>query len=124
MLGRARRGLFEATSLRELPPRFIEEAFDCTDKRYCVKARVRQGIDFLAQDLRTQMAAGPFDVVLCRYLAFTYFAESLQRRTLLDILTQLAPGAYLVIGAHERLPDDFSLTRLTDSPQIFRKASR
>jgi chemotaxis protein methyltransferase CheR len=69
------------------------------------------------------MAAGPFDVVLCRYVAFTYFGESLQRRILLDILAQLSPGAYLVIGAHERLPDDFSLTSLSDSAQIFQKAS-
>jgi chemotaxis protein methyltransferase CheR len=122
MLARARQGLFEATSLRELPVRHVEEALDRTDGRYCVKARFRQGIHFLAQDLRARTAAGPFDLVLCRNVVFTYFVESLQRQTLCRILTQLSPGAYLVIGAHERLPDDFSLTPLHGAPQIFQNA--
>jgi chemotaxis protein methyltransferase CheR len=122
MLARAHQGLFEATSLRELPSRFIEEAFDRTDSCYCVKPEFRQGINFLVQDLRAQTATGPFDLVLCRNVAFTYFAEPLQRQTLLRILTQLLPGAYLVIGTHERMPDrDFSLTPLGDSPQVFQK---
>jgi chemotaxis protein methyltransferase CheR len=122
MLARAHQGVFEATSLRELPSRFIGEAFDRTENRYCVKPEFRQGINFLVQDLRAQTATGPFDLVLCRYVAFTYFAEPLQRRTLLRILTQLLPGAYLVIGTHERIPDrDFNLAPLSDSPQIFQK---
>jgi chemotaxis protein methyltransferase CheR len=122
MLARAHQGLFEATSLRELPPCFIEEAFDRTDDRYCVKARFRQGIDFLVQDLRAQAPNGPFDLVLCRYVAFTYFAEPLQRQTLMRILTRLFPDAYLVIGTHERIPDgDFGLTPLSGAPQFFQK---
>jgi len=123
MLARARQGIFEATSLRELPSRFIGEAFDHTDNRYSVKPEYRRGIDFIVQDLRAQAATGPFDLVLCRYVAFTYFAEQLQRRTLQHILTQLLPGAYLVIGTHEQIPDrEFGLTPLGDSPQIFQKA--
>ena len=122
MLARAHQGVFEATSLRELPSRFIEEAFDHADSRYRVRTEFRQGINFLVQDLRAQTATGPFDLVLCRYVAFTYFAEPLQRRTLLRISTQLLPGAYLVIGTHERIPDrDFGLTPLSDLPQIFQK---
>jgi chemotaxis protein methyltransferase CheR len=122
MLARAHQGLFESTSLRELPPRFIEEAFDHTDDHYCIKARFRQGINFLVQDLRAQAPAGPFDLVLCRYVAFTYFAQPLQRLTLLRILTQLSPDAYLMIGTHERIPDgDFGLMPLSGAPQIFQK---
>jgi chemotaxis protein methyltransferase CheR len=124
MLSRARQGCFEATSLRELPFRLIEEAFDRTDGCYCVKPEFRQGINFLTQDLRAQTATGPFDLVLCRHVAFTNFAEPLQRRTLLRILSQLPPGAYLVIGTHEWIPyRDFSLTPLSDSPQIFQKTA-
>jgi chemotaxis protein methyltransferase CheR len=124
MLARAHQGLFEAASLRELPHRLIEEAFDRRDSRYSVRPRFRQGIDFLVQDLRTQTPKGPFDLVLCRYVAFTYFAEPLQTRILSHILTQLLPGAHLVIGTHERIPDhDFDLTPLNGAPQIFRKKS-
>jgi chemotaxis protein methyltransferase CheR len=122
VLARAHQGIFEATSLRELPSCFIEEAFDRANNRYCVKPEFRQGINFLVQDLRAQTATGPFDLVLCRYVALTYFAEPLQRRTLMRIFRQLLPGAYLAIGAHERMPDrDVGLTPLSGSPQIFQK---
>jgi chemotaxis protein methyltransferase CheR len=122
MLVRAHRGVFGATSLRELPSYCIEEAFDHADDRYCVKTRFRKGIDFLVQDLRAQTPSGPFDLVICRYVAFTYFAEPLQRQVLLRILTQLSPGACLVIGTHERIPDgDFGLAPLSGAPQIFQK---
>ena len=87
-----------------------------------MKPKFRQEINFLVQDLRAQTATGPFDLVLCRYVAFTYFAEPLQRRTLQRILTQLSPGAYLAIGTHERIANrELGLTPLSDSPQIFQK---
>jgi chemotaxis protein methyltransferase CheR len=122
MIDRAHQAHFEATSLRELPSRFVEEAFDRVDDRYSVKSELRQGINFLVQDLRVQTPSGPFDLVLCRYVAFTYFGEPLQRRTLSRILTQLLPGAYLAIGAHERIPDrKVGLTPLHDAPQIWQK---
>jgi chemotaxis protein methyltransferase CheR len=125
MFARAHQGRFEATSLRELPSSLIEEAFDRVNNCYCVKPEFRKGIKFLVQDLRTETATGPFDLILCRYVAFTYFAEPLQRQTLLRIFTQLLPGAYLVIGAHERIPDrDFGLTPASDSPQIFQRTGR
>jgi chemotaxis protein methyltransferase CheR len=122
MLSRACQARFEATSLRELPRCFIEEAFERSDNQYYVKPEFREGINFSVQDLRAQPAIGAFDLVLCRYVAFTYFAEPLQKRTLRHILSKLLPGAYLVVGAHERIPDrDFGLTPLSDSPQIFQK---
>lgn len=33
-------------------------------------------------DIRHEAPAGPFQLVLCRYLAFTYFDRSLQQRIL------------------------------------------
>ena len=50
------------------------------------------------------MPRGPFDLVLCRNLAFTYFEEELQRRVLGRIAHRLAIGGALVLGAHETLP--------------------
>ena len=101
MLARAHQACFEATSLHELPSLFIEQAFDRTGSSYCVKPKFRQGINFLAQDLRSQTPTGPFDLVLCRYVAFTYFAGPLQEQILARILAQLVPNGYLVIGSHE-----------------------
>lgn len=122
MLTRAREGCFEATSLHELQPPLIEQAFDRIGTRYSVKPEHRAGIEFLDQDLRTEMPSRHVDLILCRYVAFTYFAEPLQRKILARMVERLRPLGYLVIGTHEQLPDDFTeLRALRGAPQIFQK---
>ena len=123
MLKRAHEGCFEASSLHELPPPLIDTAFDRVGARYCVKPEHRAGIAFLYQDLRAEMPPGPFDLILCRYVVFTYFAEPLQRTMLTRMLERLRPGGYLVIGTHEKLPGDVAgLEAFAGAPQIFRKS--
>jgi chemotaxis protein methyltransferase CheR len=96
-------------------------AFDRVGDRFCVRPRHREGITFLPQDLRTQAPSGPFDLVLCRYVAFTYFAPPLQQEVLARLLRQLLPHGYVVIGTHEQLPGDaqLALAASTEVPQIF-----
>jgi chemotaxis protein methyltransferase CheR len=122
MLERARRGCFEASSLRELPAPLVEPAFERQGGLYCVEPGRREGVEFVGQDLRTQAPEGPFDLILCRYLAFTYFAEPLQRRVLDGLLARLRPRGWLVIGTHESLPGETpELEPLARAPEIFRK---
>jgi chemotaxis protein methyltransferase CheR len=120
MLRRAHEGCYAATSLRELPAEAIGRAFDRVGARFCVRPCHRNDIAFFAQDLRAQAPSGPFDLVLCRYLAFTYFAPLLQRECLARILQQLRPQGYLVIGTHEQLPENGTrLKAFADVPQIY-----
>jgi chemotaxis protein methyltransferase CheR len=122
MLTRAREGCFESTSLHELPRPLIEQAFDRLGPQFCVKPEHREGIEFLDQDLRTEMPPHIFDLILCRYVVFTYFAVPLQRKVLTSMLKRLRPGGYLVIGTHEQLPSDVpELAALDSAPQIFQK---
>jgi len=122
MLTRAREGCFERTSLHELPLPLIEPAFDRLGEYYTVKPRHREGIEFLDQDLRTEMPSRMFDLILCRYVAFTYFAEPLQRKVLARMLERLRPESYLVIGSHEHLPGNIvELAALDNAPHIFQK---
>lgn len=124
VLARARRGCFEPASLRELPPRLVARAFDRVGALHCVRPKHREGIDFLRQDLRREMPALRFDLVLCRYVAFTYFAEPLQRQVLAGILDRLVPHGYLVLGTHERLPSvEPALMPLSGAPQIFARTA-
>jgi len=123
MLARAQQACFRAGSLRELPRPLIEQAFDRAGPLYCVKPQYRDGVKYLHQDLRFEAPAGPFDLILCRYVAFTYFAPPLQKQVLLRLLERLLPDGYLVIGGEERLPCDFAaLVPLQGTPQIFQKA--
>ena len=122
MLARAREGCFEQTSLHELPLPLIEQAFDRLGPQYCVKPKHREGIEFIDQDLRTEMPSRIFDLILCRFVAFTYFALPLQRKVVTSMLERLRPQGYLVIGSHEQLPDDVpELARLDSAPKIFQK---
>ena len=124
MLARAHAGCFEAGSLHELPPHLANQAFDRVGPLYCVKPRHRNGIEFLYQDLRVEAPTILFDLILCRYVAFTYFALPLQKTVLHQIADRLSPGGYLVIGAHEQLPDDgAALLPLAGARQVFEKRS-
>jgi chemotaxis protein methyltransferase CheR len=120
MLDRARRGCFAPTSLRELPQHFADQAFDREEALYCIKPRYCEGVEFLHQDLRSEAPGRLFDLILCRYVAFTYFAEALQRQVLMRLIGQLAPHGYLAIGTHEKLPiGAVALRPLPGAPQIF-----
>lgn len=119
MLVRARRGCYAKTSLRELPAQLVAQAFDAVGPQYCVKPRHR-GIEFLEQDLQSQAPAGRFDLILCRYLAFTYFAPALQQQVLGRMVERLLPRGYLAIGTHETLPATARLAPL-DPPQVFQR---
>jgi chemotaxis protein methyltransferase CheR len=123
MLARAREGCFKPTSLHELPPHLIEQAFERKGPLYCIKPAHREGIEFLFQDLRSQAPSPLFDLILCRYVAFTYFAPALQKQVLERLVERLLPNGYLAIGTHERLPETATLAPLPGAPLIFRKSS-
>jgi len=124
MLARARKGCFEPSSLRELPPHLVKQAFDRVGEALCVRQQHQEGIDFLFQDLRLEAPHLLFDLILCRYVAFTYFAVPLQYQVLGRIVERLLPNGYLVIGTHERLPGDAAApASLTGGPQIFQKTA-
>lgn len=122
MLARAQDGCFESESLHELPPSLVEQAFERVGSRYCVRPKHREGTEFLEQDLRLEMPLHHFDLILCRYVVFTYFAVPLQRKILAGMLERLRPSGYFVIGTHEHLPGDVpELVPLVGAPQVFRK---
>jgi chemotaxis protein methyltransferase CheR len=124
ILTRARQACFEQTSLRELPPHLFRQAFDPVGGLFCVRPEHREGIEFLYQDLRSEAPNRLFDLILCRYVAFTYFTLPLQHQVLARIAEWLLPNGYLVIGTHEQLPGEVSiLAPLADAPQIFQKTA-
>jgi chemotaxis protein methyltransferase CheR len=104
LLERARAACYPGSSLRELPPAWIDAAFGRQDDRYCLRECWRSCVEFRRQDLRTAQPPGPFDLVLCRNAAFTYFDEAAQRRFAARLAACMAPGGFLVVGRHETPP--------------------
>ncbi len=105
MLARAGAGLYQSSSLRDLPPEFVSRAFARTDYLHEIRPKFRRDIVFVRQDIRSEMPDGPFDLVLCRNLVFTYFDDATQRGLLAKICARLRPGAAFVIGSGETLPE-------------------
>ena len=104
-LRRARRAIFPPGSMHDLPTNLRSVAFEEIDNgNLRLRPAYRRGIDFRCQDLRREMPRGPFHVILCRNLAFTYFAEPWQRQILAQLLDRLCERGALVLGTHERLP--------------------
>ncbi len=101
LLERARRARYRESSLRELPPELRRRAFE--GER--LKREYRARVEFAVHDLRRGAPDGPFDLVLCRNVLFTYFEQELQREVGGRLAASLRPGGALVVGAHEKLPD-------------------
>jgi chemotaxis protein methyltransferase CheR len=105
MVARAERACYGRGSFKDMPHAWLERAFEASDGRYCITQVYRAGVSILRQDIREAMPEGPFDLIFCRNLAFTYFALEVQRAVLAGIMTRLRSAGYLVIGAHEALPE-------------------
>jgi chemotaxis protein methyltransferase CheR len=102
---RAERACYHANSLKQLPPEWRHQAFATIDQELCLKDEYRAAVTFAVQDIRKDTPEGPFDLILCRNLAFTYFDKELQRETMQRLTNNLAPGGALIIGKLESLPE-------------------
>jgi len=108
MIERSRAACYQASSLRNLPGVWREEAFGPRGNMYCLKDFYKEQVHFSRLDIRDEIPAGPYDLIFCRNLAFTYFSTDLQRRMLRKLYAAMVPGGILVTGPHEKLPMDGS----------------
>lgn len=121
-LARARRACYPASSLKDLPAGWHAQAFTPTPKGYCLKTGFRLPVTFQHQDVRMEAPDDRFHLILCRYVAFTYFDDTSQRQVLATIRDRLLPGGGLVIGQTETLPESPSgLVPWIPELKIFKK---
>lgn len=104
LLGRASKACYGAGSVEDLPAAWRADAFQRQGKLMCLRAAFRHGVTFALQDLRAALPEQRFDLILCRNLAFTYFAPGPARAVLERLESRLRVGGALVLGMHERLP--------------------
>ncbi|HSA88003.1 MAG TPA: CheR family methyltransferase [Nitrospira sp.] len=122
-VARAQRGCYPPNSLSDLPESWRAQGFDHTAEGSLIKAEFREPVTFLNQDIRHVIPRETFHLILCRYLALTYFDASLQSDTLQRLVERMAPGGVLVVGKGERLPnDDFGLIPWSEKECVYRRA--
>lgn len=108
MIRRARTAAYDQSSLHELPEPWRRRGFVRRGDRYYLRPRFRRLVTVAAHDVRDPAPDGPFDLVLCRNLAFTYFETALQRDVVRNLGDALKQGGALVVGSHEELPEGAS----------------
>ncbi len=120
LLERARRGVYPASALAELPSDWRSRAFETQDDGFRLRDRHRSGVELRQQDVREVMPRGPFDLILCRNLVFTYFALELQREVLAKLLARIRRGGLVLLGSHEELPEPTPELEGTDVVGLYR----
>jgi len=124
LLDRARAGCYKASSLKALPHSWLNQAFERRGDLFCLRESWRADVRFERQDLLSELPPGPFDLVLCRNLAFTYFGADRSRQALDRLTSRLRLGGALVVGIHERLPEPAATFEpWPDCPRVFRLCS-
>lgn len=124
MLHRAETSCYSAGSFKEMPADLFENGFRRADGEYCLRDPYRLGVLFEKADLRENVLAGPFDLILCRNSAFTYFNDAARVMVFAKLDASLRDGGYLIIGSHESLPPQaHSYRRLQPGVPVLRKCA-
>lgn len=105
MLRRARSAAYPESSIRGLPEGWRKTAFVEREGLYRLCRELRPAVTVRRHDLRHGPPDGPFHLVLCRNVAFTYFELDLQEEVATRLATCVRTGGALVLGAHETLPE-------------------
>ena len=127
-LERARRGIYDSGSLREIPGdlrrRFLAPL---PRHRWGIDPHLKAFIDWKPHNLLADpppAADGAFHLVLLRNNLLTYYRGEPLRAALEGIIQAMAPGGLLVLGSHEHLPEvSLPFTRDDDCPWIYQMAS-
>lgn len=104
LLQRAEERRYKKSSLREVQPEILDKYFKEDGEYYILDPSIRQNIEFRRHDILREDGASGMDMVLCRNVAFTYFARASQVNVLNRIARSLEEDGCLVIGMGESLP--------------------
>lgn len=120
-LARAARRAYPPGCLREVPADIREAAFEKHQAALVLRPEHAEGVRFERADLRRELPPGPFDLIACRNVAFTYFDAASRRALLPRLLERLRPGGFLWIGTREALPAaDARLVELGPESRLYR----
>ena len=121
---KAQAGMFHKSSLREIPEAIRDDYFDRKKggNRYDVKPIFKDNIVWRIQNLFSEPPGSGFHIIFLRNNLLTYYRTHRIKAPLIQILKSLSPGGWLIIGSHEKLPNEtLRLTRNSSTPWAYRK---
>ncbi|HEY7746684.1 MAG TPA: protein-glutamate O-methyltransferase CheR [Desulfuromonadales bacterium] len=121
-LERARTAVYDVSSLREVPAVLRRRYFHRQDHLWRLDAAIAGQVRFAAHNLMTDPLPVGLDLILCRYLAFTYYRGERRLLAARRLWQALRPGGALMIGRKEDLgPSRALFTPWPEAAGVFRK---
>lgn len=102
-LARAWEAWYQDSTLREVPEEIKARWFLPEKGGYRLHPMIRDMVEFRQLDLLKDPLPGNQDLILCRYLVFTYFRAELERTVSLKLSRALQDRGVLMIGTKEVL---------------------
>lgn len=121
MIARAKRGCYKQGSLKDVPSSWVARAFFLEQNECCVRDPLREVVTFKTADFMRNPPNERFDLILCRNVAFTYFALAEQQEAQRILTRHLRREGLLVLGAHEKLPGPAKEFRAIDNLPIYER---
>jgi chemotaxis protein methyltransferase CheR len=125
-LEKARAGVYPLSSLKEIPPEMRLKYFQhVKETHFAISDSLKEGILWKLHSLLSEdLPRMGFQIIFLRNNLLTYYKDEVQKSALRRILIGLAPGGFLIIGAHEKIPGEFGdLSPFAGHRGIFRKAA-
>ncbi|OGU05064.1 MAG: hypothetical protein A2075_17690 [Geobacteraceae bacterium GWC2_58_44] len=102
-LERAAAARYESSSLHEVPPDSRARFFTRENRLWSVAGEVKGVVRLERRNLMSDPLPLGMDLVLCRYLAFTYYRGERLLAATLRLREALRPGGVLMVGRKEQL---------------------
>ena len=121
---KAQAGIYTKSSLKEVTDEIRADYFDIKKggSRYDVKTLLKNNITWQLRNIFSGPPGSGFHIIFLRNNFLTYYQGDLIRGPFTKIIDSLDPGGWLIVGSHEKLPDESSrLNRNPSTPWAYRK---
>jgi len=122
-LDRARAAVYLRSSMREVPEAIRSTYFETfAGGMYALRSGMREGVVWQVHHLLSDPPGIAFDLIFLRNNLLSYYTDEVKLPAMTKVVDSLAPGGFLVIGSHERIPiEPADLKHWGNSTYIFRK---
>jgi chemotaxis protein methyltransferase CheR len=118
----ARRGVFCAQAVREVPLAYRNRYLEEVDGGFRVKADLRSGVRFAKQNLLADEFDVDYDLIVCRNVVI-YFTDSAKKELYGRFVRSLRSGGTLFVGGTERVCNSSELGLSSPLPFFYRRAA-
>jgi len=122
-LEKARDGIYKTGSMTGISDEIRKQMFESTGLGlFRVRDELRRGIAWRVHDFTKEAMEGSFQMIFLRNSLFTYYSEQKQVLYGRQVLAQLEPNGFIVIGRKEKPPGGMRLNPVPYLHYVFRKS--